>query len=185
MAIAHTRKKQPDLVRRAILDEAIRLATEKGLAEVTIQAVASGAGVTKGGVFHHFASKQALIDALFADTMSKIDAEIERWIGEDEIAYGRFTRAYVQTLTAGEQFGIGSPFDTLGMAVMSDPALSRSWEEWLNGLLERHKATDSDPVLEIVRFAADGAWLSHLGGSRSREQVLGLQERLIAMTRTT
>ncbi|MGO7697024.1 TetR/AcrR family transcriptional regulator, partial [Rhizobium leguminosarum] len=55
------RKKQPDVVRQALLDCATKLALEHGLAAVSFQAVASAAGVTKGGLFHHFPYKRLLI----------------------------------------------------------------------------------------------------------------------------
>ena len=54
MVNAHHRKKQPEQVRRTLLDCAARIAAEQGIANVTVQAVAEAAGVTKGGLFHHF-----------------------------------------------------------------------------------------------------------------------------------
>ncbi len=48
MATAYNRKKQPELVRRTLLDCAAKLALEQGLAAVTVQAVSHAAGVTKG-----------------------------------------------------------------------------------------------------------------------------------------
>ena len=70
---AHHRKKQPEQVRRALLDCAAQIAAEDGAAAITIQAVATRAGVTKGGLLHHFDSKQALIEAVFADLLEKLD----------------------------------------------------------------------------------------------------------------
>ena len=77
MTQSHHRRKQPDLVRRNLLEHAMRLAESEGLSGVTVQAVAAAAGVTKGGLFHHFPSKQALIEAMFADVMARLDADIE------------------------------------------------------------------------------------------------------------
>ncbi|MBP8939478.1 MAG: helix-turn-helix transcriptional regulator, partial [Agrobacterium sp.] len=62
MTNAHERKKQPEIVRRSLLDCAAKLAADQGVAALSIQAVADAAGVTKGGLFHHFASKQALLE---------------------------------------------------------------------------------------------------------------------------
>jgi DNA-binding transcriptional regulator YbjK len=60
MANPYHRQKQPEAVRRALLEQAARLAVEQGVAAVTVQAIADAAGVTKGGLTHHFPSKQAL-----------------------------------------------------------------------------------------------------------------------------
>lgn len=181
-ATAYQRKKQPDVIRRAILDAAARIAAQGGPASVTIQAVAVDAGVTKGGVFHHFPSKQALLQAMFQDILDQLDAEIEAALQGDE-AHGCFTRAYVVTLTVGEHFGIGSPFDAIGTAIITDKAMSDAWQVWLDGRLARHSATDDGPTLEIVRFAADGAWLAHLGAGATDTDFHALTDRLIAMTR--
>ena len=56
----YKRKKQPEVVRRALLDQAARITLEQGLSKVTFQAVADAAGVTKGGLMHPFATKNAL-----------------------------------------------------------------------------------------------------------------------------
>jgi AcrR family transcriptional regulator len=73
---AHHRKKQPEQVRRALLDCAAQIAAEQGAAAITIQAVAERAGVTKGGLLHHFDSKQALLAAVFSDLLEQMDREI-------------------------------------------------------------------------------------------------------------
>src|SRR3546814_10243849 len=58
MSLSHQRKKQPELVRRSLIDCAARIVAEAGVGGATIQAVADAAGVTKGGLLHHFPSKQ-------------------------------------------------------------------------------------------------------------------------------
>ncbi len=50
----YKRKKQPELVKSQLIDAAIEIASRNGLANITVQAVADLAGVTKGGFLHHF-----------------------------------------------------------------------------------------------------------------------------------
>src|SRR3546814_18659803 len=103
MSRSHQRKKQPELVRRSLIDCAARIVAEAGVGGATIQAVADAAGVTKGGLLHHFPSKQILIEALFADLLEQLDAQLDAQLeGElegDARSYGRFTRAYVRAMT--------------------------------------------------------------------------------------
>ncbi|MDQ1833378.1 TetR/AcrR family transcriptional regulator [Massilia scottii] len=47
-----------------MLSCAAKIAVEEGQAGVTVQAVAQAAGVSKGGLFHHFANKQALVESM-------------------------------------------------------------------------------------------------------------------------
>jgi AcrR family transcriptional regulator len=93
MAIAHRKKKEPEKVRRALLDCAAAIAVSKGFSGLTVQAVADGAGVTKGGFFHHFPSKQALMDEVCAELLRSIDALVDEYMAQGPQGYGAFTRA--------------------------------------------------------------------------------------------
>lgn len=181
MTSAHSRKKQPDLVRRSLLDCAARFATEHGLSNLTIQAVADAAGVTKGGLFHHFPTKQALIEATSRDLLERLDAEIDAHLARDTVAPGRFTRAYVDIALATHSPDLSNPWAALSLSVATDPGLMRLWGDWLAGRLERHRSTDGAPMLEVVRLAADGAWLTLKTGNPVTD-VAALRARLIALT---
>lgn len=182
---AHSRKKEPDAVRRRLLDCAARLAVEQGLAAVSVQAVAAAAGVTKGGLFHHFASKQALIAAVFDDLLDQLDSEIDGWLAEDAGGRGRFSRAYVRAMFADRARGRQSPWAALTMSMIADPQSGRAWDAWLTQRLQAHAETDSGTVLEVVRLAADGAWLAHATapGGESGGDDAALMAELLAMTR--
>ncbi|MFA7413272.1 MAG: TetR/AcrR family transcriptional regulator [Rhizobium sp.] len=182
-ASAYTRKKRPELVRRALLDCAARLAVEHGPTAVTIQAVAEAAGVTKGGLLHHFASKQILIEAVFADLLAQLGREIDRYMAGDAVAYGRFTRAYVRAAFADHELGTRSPWAALSVSLIAEPALRQLWSDWLEAQVGEHRATDDTPMLEIVRLAADGVWLADLlqqdcGPTRDRT---ALEPHLLAL----
>lgn len=180
---AYMRKKQPDAVRRGLLDAAIRIATEQGVQGVTVQAVATAAGVTKGGLFHHFASRQALIDGVYRDLIEQMDAEIDEHMARDPEPFGRFTRAYVQTMLSGSDFGASSPWVALSVTMLADPGNNLTFIHWLDERLERHKDTDSAPELEVVRLAADGAWFIFIDKAPTAERLDDLRARLIGMTR--
>lgn len=159
---AHHRKKQPEQVRRALLDCAAQIAAEDGAAAITIQAVATRAGVTKGGLLHHFDSKQALLAAVFQDLLDKMDREIDRTLADDPASRGRFTRAYVRACFSDRLLGDRSLWGALSVAIVSEPALRALWSAWLDQRMARHAETDGDPRLVAVRLAADGVWLADM-----------------------
>lgn len=181
MINAHERPKQPELVRRRLLDSAADIAVNKGLAGVTIQAVAQAAGVTKGGLFHHFASKEKLIEGEFLDQVGKFDAHIDRALGQDHACYGCFTRAYVAAVFDLKDDIIAA----LSISMMADPALRVLWSDWMRARLDTHRDTDSAPALEIVRYAADGVWLADLWrlDDNLRSARPELRSQLLHMTR--
>ena len=178
------RKKQPDVVRQALLDCATKLALEHGLAAVSLQAVASAAGVTKGGLFHHFPNKQALIEAVFDGMMENLDREIDQELERDKGGHGTFTRAYVRTLFADRALN-KSPWSAQTMTVLADPYSKSLWHKWMNDRLIKHAETDAGMRLEIVRLAADGAWLTHVlrPDNQAAPDDTALLQQLIELTK--
>ncbi len=57
-----TREEKKALTREAILESAARLLRERGLAGSSVQEVMGGAGLTVGGFYAHFDSKEALFE---------------------------------------------------------------------------------------------------------------------------
>ncbi|MES1937402.1 TetR/AcrR family transcriptional regulator [Salinisphaera hydrothermalis] len=169
MGSAHKREKKPEAVRRALLDCAARIAIEHGLARVTVQAVADAAHVTKGGLLHHFASKQALLDALFVDLADAYENEIESRMTGRAHATGVFTRAYVETVIADVAEPSSRPRAILAVLAIGDARMRALWAERFARMLGRHADTDDTLDLATLRFAADGYWLSELIGSDPRD----------------
>lgn len=180
---AHKRKKQPELVRRALMDKGIELALEGGLAAVTVQAVATAVGVTKGGFMHHFPTKQSLVDAIFAELMASIDREIDDAIARDPEPYGSFTRAYVMGALEMDWEGRGSPQAPLSAFMLTDPTLRAIWADWYAQRVLRHQATDGDIHLAILRLAADGIWLAGIVGTAISDKAQ-IQKNLVGMSKS-
>ncbi|HLY54457.1 MAG TPA: helix-turn-helix domain-containing protein [Stellaceae bacterium] len=57
-----------------ILAEARRLFTERGFEATSIDDIAAAAGVAKGAVYHHFASKEAVFERVLEDVQAEIAA---------------------------------------------------------------------------------------------------------------
>ncbi|WP_424810468.1 TetR/AcrR family transcriptional regulator [Roseococcus sp. YIM B11640] len=79
--------------RTRILDAATRIAAERGVTALTLDSAAREAGVSKGGLLYHFASKEALLSGLLTRLTESIEAEFEAvWTAQPE-GRGRTTRA--------------------------------------------------------------------------------------------
>lgn len=59
------RNKYPEETRRKILDIAFRLFSEKGYDHTTIQDIVDELGMSKGAVYHHFKSKEDILNHLY------------------------------------------------------------------------------------------------------------------------
>lgn len=162
MAEAHNRPKAPGRIRQSLIDNAVRLAVTEGVAAVTTHAVASAAGVTKGGLYHHFASKQALVEGMVQHLLDQLEADIAAAMAIDPEPHGRFTRAYVATTLSDATLAAGTPWSALAITLVADPAVRPLWSAWLAARLAENAATDSAPRLALARLAADGAWLARV-----------------------
>lgn len=178
----HKRKKDPATVRRALLDSAASIAASQGFAAVTMQTVAAAANVTKGGLFHHFANKQALVEAMALDQLDKLDASIDAYIAADQVDHGRFTRAYVMASLDPENSGASSAWGAIAASVGADAAMRKVWDTWIAERLKKHGDTDDGIELETVRLAADGAWFAYLMGGVPAP---AMRDHLLAMTRVS
>jgi AcrR family transcriptional regulator len=185
MSDTNKRKKQPQIVRALLLEAAAQLTAKRGLGGITLDLVAKMAGVSKGGLIHHFPSKQALIEGLFHTLVAAFEDAIHGFVEQDPNPRGRFTRGYVQASASPRN----EPFDSkligaCALAMSVDDKLAVSWRNWLDSQLEKHgEATDS--VLgQLIRYSADGIWLHHCTDSTdsSRAKRDAVAERLITMT---
>ena len=143
--------------RAQLLDAALAVIRRSGAQALTLDAVAVEAGVSKGGVLYHFASKRALIDGLVDCWLDDFEARLS---GPD------LTAAYVRASdlsNAGPDVR-ASEFGMLA-ALIEDPEVLQAarerqaeyMERMLEGVLAREDSW-------LVRLAADGLWYSDLLG---------------------
>ncbi|HUC21935.1 MAG TPA: TetR/AcrR family transcriptional regulator [Streptosporangiaceae bacterium] len=86
-ATTRTRRAQADrsaATRDALIAAARRLFAAQGFAEVPTDAIVAAAGVTRGALYHQFADKTALFDAV----MEAVEADIAMRLGEAVAAAG-------------------------------------------------------------------------------------------------
>ena len=82
-----------ELTRTKILDATHKLLRQGDyLTRFSLDAVAREAGVSKGGLMHHFPSKDALLEAAAQDAIGKFEATMDKETVADA---GDFTKAYV------------------------------------------------------------------------------------------
>ncbi|EFD0391568.1 TetR family transcriptional regulator [Escherichia coli] len=156
------RKKDPIRLYQQLLESAAMIAGRDGIAALSLNAVAREAGVSKGGLLHHFPNKQALIYALFARLLAIMEEAIAALMQKDNISYGRFTRAYVNYLSALTDTQESRQLMVLSLAMPDEPVLRKCWRDWMLGHLANGDELDNSPTGTLVRYTADGIWLSEL-----------------------
>jgi AcrR family transcriptional regulator len=146
-----------------LLTAAAQVVSRDGAADLTLEAVAREAGVSKGGLLYHFPSKAALVLGLVAQAIEEVDTYLSAAIAIDPTP-GAFTRAYVRVTMVEDDAGEGLAAALMATAA-SDPRLLQplreAYDRWNVAL--RADGLPAGRAL-VVRLAADGWWLSHLTG---------------------
>src|SRR5690606_21757042 len=89
------------------LAAAITLARRDGGGSMSIDAVAREAGVSKGGVLHHFPSKEALVRAVVDTLTVEFEAAVQAATERDPEPVGRYVRAFLAALAEPELAEVG------------------------------------------------------------------------------
>jgi AcrR family transcriptional regulator len=153
--------------RARLLEAASVVIRRDGAQALTLDAVAAQAGVSKGGLLYHFASKRELLDGL-----------VERWLDEfqrdiDE-AGGTFPVGYVRASDGAKAEEAG-----LLAALIADPAVLAAVRDRYATWQDRSVTEGGDPVeATVARLAADGLWLADLLGIAPPEGEL--RDRVLA-----
>ncbi|WP_369040205.1 TetR/AcrR family transcriptional regulator [Stenotrophomonas maltophilia] len=158
-----SRRKAPDNVRQALLLATARTIGQNGLAALTVQDVARAAGVSKGALFHHFSSKQALIEATLASLVAEFEGRIRQVLQHAPAGPGRFSRAYVQV--SFEHLLQQETVNDIGLTMgnLLEPALLSCWRAWMRQMLLEFPDEARDPRLHAARCVADGYWATAYG----------------------
>ena len=112
-----------EATRRTIREAAARLVAEAGFAAVTVDEIAAAAGLAKGAVYHHFASKEALFEAVFERTAGELQEQVHdaaRASPDRLKALAAGSRAYFEACAR-------PPFDRI---ILRDGPAVLGWDRW-------------------------------------------------------
>lgn len=179
-------KEEAAKTREAVLNAASQVIVRQGIGGFTIEAVSQEAGVTKGGVLHHFPSKEALIDGLIDQVtqvfFSRITAELE---AEPEGTPGRWLRAYIRTIFSVESEVINL-IPPLASAVFNDQETIDQLQGVMNAAQLATLQDGIDPTTAtMIRLAIDGIIFTRAFNLSALDEDSNQQvyDKLISLTR--
>jgi TetR/AcrR family transcriptional regulator, transcriptional repressor for nem operon len=138
--------------REAIVSAADRLFRDRGVDAVGLNDLMGAAGLTRGGFYNHFASKEVLVDAVLATTMADGVARLERALtaaqdrGSDPLTE-RIDWYLSPEHRADIEHGCPSASFAGGDARRLGPAARSRYAEGLAAMLDRLTQTVHDPGL--------------------------------------
>jgi AcrR family transcriptional regulator len=96
--IAESRVPRQDNRRRSILDAAARLFARRGYHATSMRDIAASAEMLPGSVYYHFASKEALLLAVYAEGVERIAAHVDAATAKKQTPRSRLEAACVAHL---------------------------------------------------------------------------------------
>lgn len=139
--------------REKILEAADEIAREAGPANLSLDAVALKAGVSKGGLLYHFPSKAKLLEAVVEAHLDAFDEALNRIERQREGAPDSVLEAYLE-LFPQEQARRKPPAAAILSALAENPELMEPVRRYERSLLDRMKQNASDPAMALVTFLA-------------------------------
>jgi AcrR family transcriptional regulator len=160
----------------ALLDGAMALVQRAGIASITIEAVATESGVSKGAVLHHFPTKSALMLALVARFAGRIQAGVEARLAVDREP-GALIRALLDLSVPGTGADASTDVERTIQAVLAssvhDPALLAPIREVGVGLRDQMLADRQRGLADLILILArDGLLLWQMCGFLERDDAL-------------
>lgn len=158
------KRKKP--VRDAVLDAAMELVESSGVALLTLDAVAAHAGVSKGGLLHHFKTKDALLTAMIERLAQVFEDERQAAVArlsanaDDSVEHEiELVAAYLDRAFAGLGARNRSAMALFAVAA-HQPALLQPIRDYFSERTEDVlKHMGSPKAVLALSLLADGLWL--------------------------
>lgn len=158
-----SRTLQAAATRKRLLDAATSVIQRDGAASLTLDNVAAEASISKGGLLHHFESKDDLIVSLLNETLQAADNELERRRDQYDGESGGFASAYLDYVADPSTEVTTTASSILAAAALDETMLvdARStFHGWQERLLKEDGMTELTALL--ARIIGDGLWLIDL-----------------------
>lgn len=153
--------KKPSETKIKLLEAAAQVVREKGASQLTLEAVAEKANVSKGGLLYHYPNKSMLLAAMVTHLMESFEEAMESQIAQSESEI-TWLEAFVAMSFDPNHSQLVESAGILA-AVANDPSLLEPLRERYKVWQAQAEASGLDPNLAtIIRLAADGLWFTEL-----------------------
>ncbi|MDK8182906.1 TetR family transcriptional regulator [Paenibacillus sp. UMB4589-SE434] len=148
--------------REKIMKAAIYIVNKQGVQHLTLEGVATQAGISKGGLLHHYGSKELLVKALLEYTTQGYYNDVRAYAEEENPRPGSWTRAMIKASACDELYQ--TDLNTgIAAALLTNPQLLSLTREHYEFMQQKLEQDGLDPVLAtIIRLAVDGLWFAEM-----------------------
>lgn len=180
--VGRTSGRTSEDTRRLVLAAAAQAIRTHGTG-ATLDRIADEAGISKGGLVYHFASKDQLLSALAQEQFDAFRSEVEGQLSQVDGGPGRLVRAYIRaSLIPQDADELRERFALITQLLTVPSVLELARRDDIRWTEDLERDGVPEPVRVLVLAAADGFGGAPLWASEPPERVREqLQRDLIAM----
>jgi len=173
--------------REELLQIAARLFAERGFRNTTVRDIADAAGILSGSLYHHFDSKESMVDEILQTFQRELFAAYDEILASDQTARQKIEAAVRLSFEAIDQHHAEVAIfqnDADSLSGMGDRFAylaerhAQSRDVWMTLLREGMASGDLKPDLDLelaYRFIRDTVWVAvrwyRPGGELTHERV--------------
>lgn len=177
---------QPASRRDELLDLAATMFAERGLKATTVRDIADSAGILSGSLYHHFKSKEQMVEEVMRDFLDWLFQRYQEILDQESTPLGRLTGLFMASFEAIEHRHAQvviyqdeakrlSDIPQFGFVDERNREQRKMWVDILQqGIADGSFRQDIDVDL-VYRFIRDTTWVSvrwyQPGGPLSAEEV--------------
>ena len=157
--------------RERILASAAELFARKGVSATTVREIADGVGILSGSLYHHFESKEAIVDEIISSYLEDLRSRYQKVLAPDTNPRNQLHDLIVASLEVVEahphateiyqnDVNYLSQIERFGYLRGAGRAVQNTWIEVINAGVEQGVFRDDlDPKI-LYRLIRDAVWLS-------------------------
>lgn len=154
---------RPPAAREKVLAAFAAIVAEQGEQAATMDAVAARAGVSKGGLLYHFASREALVDGLLARLVEDGEADVAAMRAAPEGAVRYYLRTSADSPRELNELYVAASRITQTGADAARRALAHLESQWLAALVDE---VGDEPLARLLAVVGDGLYLRAIRGEQ-------------------
>jgi AcrR family transcriptional regulator len=157
--------------RAEIVAIAGELFADRGYANTTVREIADAAGILSGSLYHHFDSKESMIEALLRDFLDRVGREYATVtsVGTDpvttlralvQVAFGALATDRAAVAVMLNEYNVLVQYPRFGFLRDAVEATERLWVDVLDAGMRAGDFRTDVPADAVYRFLRDAIWVS-------------------------
>jgi AcrR family transcriptional regulator len=153
----YKKKKDPIENRKLILEAAIELANTLELSQISFDALSKKTGLSKGGIIHHFPTKESIFDTLFKENFEEYQNWVQEELQSENLPNPAIALLRV-TLRKCNDESYRKLMKVIYKCLVNNDQYCQLWNEWFSKYIIKDLDEDSEIKTLLGSLVAIGIW---------------------------